>query len=419
MSQDGEKLDYLTIIPSSPAYVRFRPFCIVRYGEDEEEYWEPQSFEYSLDDGNTWFKVHSYEVDVDYRYVTIFVDKSVKFGAKFEYDDDWYDGNVGFLPPRISVDTSFDVEGSVMSLMYNNEISKYTGALSIPLSEMFANSTLRKINTPKTFLPARTALPDMLNTSSAPYSYMFCDCYELENAPDIYLERSGVAGFSDMFNNCQSLTKGPKIYTEIFDAFGADSMFNGCSEMTEPPELIAENPTIGDWGMRYMFRNCIRLKTAPRLSSTQLSPSCYAYMFFDCRTLGTAPELPATTLADGCYENMFQKCRSLMEGPSVLPATDAKPYCYLDMFKECINLEIAPEIHLSSATKSYCCQDMFFSCGALTYVKTHILTAGYSSMNGWLDGIDTTGKLLVPSGSILNEEEFLDLLPEYWTIETF
>jgi hypothetical protein len=60
-----------------------------------------------------------------------------------------------------------------------------------------------------------------------------------------------------------------------------------------------------------MFGGCTGLTSAPALSATTLSASCYSHMFNGCTGLTSAPALPATTLAGDCYAYMFQGCTGI------------------------------------------------------------------------------------------------------------
>ena len=87
------------------------------------------------------------------------------------------------------------------------------------------------------------------------------------------------------------------------------SMFSGCTSLTTPPELPAT--TLAQRCYQSMFENCTSLTTVPELSATTLADSCYFEMFLGCTSLTTTPELLATTLTDHCYYNMFLGCTSL------------------------------------------------------------------------------------------------------------
>ena len=86
-------------------------------------------------------------------------------------------------------------------------------------------------------------------------------------------------------------------------------MFQGCTGLTSAPELPAT--TMADWCYNSMFEGCASLTTAPALPATTMAEGCYYYMFWNCTSLTTAPELPATTLVESCYSYMFQDCTSL------------------------------------------------------------------------------------------------------------
>lgn len=86
------------------------------------------------------------------------------------------------------------------------------------------------------------------------------------------------------------------------------SLFNGSGLIT-PPELPAT--TLTDDCYYSMFEGCSYLRTAPELPATSLTEDCYNKMFYNCISLTEAPYLPATTLAPYCYNNMFYGCSNL------------------------------------------------------------------------------------------------------------
>ena len=86
-------------------------------------------------------------------------------------------------------------------------------------------------------------------------------------------------------------------------------MFCDCTSLTQAPELPATE--LSSHCYQLMFYNCTSLITAPELPATTLSDYCYDSMFHGCTSLITAPELPATTLSDYCYNSMFYNCTKL------------------------------------------------------------------------------------------------------------
>lgn len=87
------------------------------------------------------------------------------------------------------------------------------------------------------------------------------------------------------------------------------SMFNGCGALQTVPQLPAT--TLAPNCYQNMFMRCSGLTTAPDLPATTLADWCYDSMFSYCTALTTAPVLSASTLAPLCFSNMFANCSSL------------------------------------------------------------------------------------------------------------
>ena len=148
-----------------------------------------------------------------------------------------------------AVNTGFDVEGNIMSLVYGDN---------------FANAT------------------------TIPNNYQFCELF-----------------MSQWVRNANNLIlPATTLTTQCYD-----SMFSYCPYLISVPELpatVLANACYVD-----MFEHCNSLTTAPELPATTTESWCYSHMFNGCTSLTTAPDLPATTLAQGCYNYMFYGCTSL------------------------------------------------------------------------------------------------------------
>lgn len=127
-----------------------------------------------------------------------------------------------------------------------------------------------------------------------------------------------------------------------------------------------------DRGLKYMFKDCTVLTSAPELPATALAIYCYYCMFSGCTSLTTAPVLPATALVDHAYESMFQGCTALTTAPN-LPAERASSSVYKCMFKDCTSLTTAPTISIVAGSQ-HCFMSMFQNCTALVNAPK-ILTA--------------------------------------------
>lgn len=153
-----------------------------------------------------------------------------------------------------------------------------------------------------------------------------------------------------IFKNCKKLHTAPRLPATIVGANAYHGMFSGCIGLVSTPELPAT--TLGESCYAYMFEGCTGLKFIDGLPATKLEKGCYEYMFKDCDGLTQEPILKATILADYCYRGMFEGCDNLKKGPA-LEASTLFPHCYEDMFKDCKNLQAAPEL-ASTRLAPYC-----------------------------------------------------------------
>ena len=285
MSQEEvEKLDYLTIIPDSvPSFVTVIP---ARMYTDREDYVviDNRPFEYSLDDGATWWDATADlkgEDDAD-KYLRVYVTSSLKLKANLLWTSSIKDTQ-SLSSMQILPDATYTVSGSIMSLCYGDDFSSYTGELTWPMSLFYMSKTLRKINTPKTLLSATSfKYADSSDTSGA-YENMFYNCTKLENAPEIHLAHIGLWDCASMFYKCVSLTTASVIHSLSVGRNGCNSMFDGCTSLVKAPS---------------------------KLPAT-LEPYCFLGMFYNCKALERAPELPAITLVSNCYNYMFDGCSKL------------------------------------------------------------------------------------------------------------
>ena len=159
---------------------------------------------------------------------------------------------------------------------------------------------------------------------------------------DNFKEQTSLSGknyaFCKLFTNCTAIVNANELIlpaTTLAD-YCYQYMFQRCTNLTTAPELPAT--TLASWCYQYMFTNCSSLTTAPELPATTLASMCYQYMFQNCTNLTTAPaELPATTLTSHCYYCMFQNCTNLTTAPE-LPAPTLADSCYFRMFYKCSKL---------------------------------------------------------------------------------
>ena len=224
-------------------------------------------------------------------------------------------------------DTTCDIEGNVMSLVYGDEFEGKT---------------------------------DLSGTVSK-FRELFIDCVQLINANNLILP---------------AITLGTNCYGR---------MFNGCTSLVNVPELPAT--TLADDCYSTMFYGCTSLVNAPELPAKTLGMYCYDGMFGGCTSLVTAPALPATTLDEGCYSSMFNGCTSLVEAPE-LPATTLAGACYDGMFDGCSNLNKVTML-ATDISAEYCLDRWVNGVGSSgTFIKhpnmTTLPTGSSGIPNGWV-----------------------------------
>ena len=270
--------------------------------------------------------------------------------------------------------------------------------------------------------------PTGADTSNARFCYLFKDCSQLIQAPELPAETLADRCYYGMFYGCTSLTQAPELPAKALAGYCYYDMFSGCTGLTQAPELPAE--TLADDCYMYMFNGCTGLTQAPELPAETLDNECYVNMFSGCTGLTQAPELPAETLADSCYLYMFNGCTGLTQAPK-LPAKALADKCYSSMFDGCTSLTVAPELEATAlapkcyeamfirctgltqapelpatALASECYQHMFYGCENLKSVtmlaKTNV--NAYNALYQWLDGTAEGGTLYVASGMEANEK---------------
>ena len=218
--------------------------------------------------------------------------------------------------------------------------------------------------------------PTGADTSNARFCYLFKDCSQLIQAPELPAETLADRCYYGMFYGCTSLTQAPELPAKALAGYCYYDMFSGCTGLTQAPELPAE--TLADSCYLYMFNGCTGLTQAPKLPAKALADKCYSSMFDGCTSLTVAPELEATALAPKCYEAMFIRCTGLTQAPE-LPATALASECYQHMFYGCENLKSVTML-----------------------AKTNV--NAYNALYQWLDGTAEGGTLYVASGMEANEK---------------
>ena len=330
--------------------------------EDGNEISASENVQYSIN-GADWKKM-------DYNTITVNANDIVYFkGTEFEQ--------------RFNVSKKFNVEGNIMSLIYDNDFEGKTdlSGTSNVFNSLFSDNK-KLYRAENLILPATTL-------AFGCYSYMFYNCTSLTTAPELPATTLAEGCYCYMFRGCTSLAAAPELPAITLADYCYGSMFQSCTSLTASPELPAT--TLAKYCYDYMFSYCTSLTAAPELPATTLTDSCYNCMFYGCTSLTTAPELPATTLAYGCYYAMFSGCTSLTTTPE-LPATTLTESCYEYMFSGCTNLN------------------------EITMLATDI--SAYGCLKYWVSRVASTGTFIkhpdmtsLPTGT--------SGIPSGWTVQNY
>ena len=323
------------------------------------------SISYSIDNGKTWVTTQN----VDNQEVII-TTPTINAGDKILWKSNavqyctnpnpYPNGDEGY--GYFFSSGNFNIEGNIMSLMYEDDFKGRTtlkelistGAMAGSFSNLFKNST-KLVSVKNLSLPATTL-------EQYCYYYMFYGCTSLTSTPTLPATTLASSCYNSMFKGCTSLTTPPKLPATTLAGSCYGGMFQGCTSLTTAPKLLTT--TLEQYCYYSMFQDCTSLTTAPELPATTLANSCYYYMFNGCTSLTSAPTLPATTLAERCYHGMFDGCTSLVSTPT-LPITTLTNYCYSNMFNGCTALTTPPELPATTLANN-CYEYMFSGCTSLT-----------------------------------------------------
>lgn len=194
---------------------------------------------------------------------------------------------------------------------------------------------------------------------------MFKGCKSLEECPTLPATVLGNRCYAEMFMGCETITETPILAAQILKEECYMDMFNGCIALETCPVLPAVMFAVPKGAYKGMFQDCTGITTMPVLEATMLEESAYERMFNGCTALVNTPnKLPAMAMAKYCYKNMFTNCDSLVKMPQ-LPAKTMQPYCYQEMFSECDNLKELSTLPID-VTAEGCCQQMFLNCPEIT-----------------------------------------------------
>ena len=361
------------------------------------------SVSYSLDDGDTWVTTENTSSAITITTPTVTAGNSVVWkGDGKQYSS----GTSASAASKFSSTGRYNVSGSIMSLLYGNDVKNTKLSGNYTFLYLFNNNT--KLVDASELLLYATTLKERC------YGYMFNGCTSLTAAPELPATNITGSCYSNMFRGCTSLTSIPSILPAM-------TLQNQCYEYMFANTAITAAPELPATVMRpncyqYMFYGCKSLTVAPELPAMTLNAGCYRNMFANT-AITAAPELPATTLAQSCYSGMFNSCSSLITAPSILPATQMENSCYYEMFRYCTSLTAAPELPATTLAQS-CYYAMFDHCTKLNYIKAAFLEVYTGSINQWVSGVASSGTFYKNVAATWDVTG-MSGIPSGWTVEYY
>ena len=138
---------------------------------------------------------------------------------------------------------------------------------------------------------------------------MFLSCADLEKVDGLSAESLSAYALSGMFSNCSSLTSVQDLYIDNSEDTNkkagisrCDSMFQNCNSLLSVGGLV--KGVYGQYGLRYMFRNCKSLKDASKLSVEVNYGTYYGQFMFDgCSQLESMPVLLSGEQGTGNFKH--------------------------------------------------------------------------------------------------------------------
>ena len=193
---------------------------------------------------------------------------------------------------HFTVNKAFNVEGNIMSLIYNDDFEGQTdlSEKNFAFRWLFEKCTTLQ-NAENLILPATTL-------GNRCYQYMFSGCTGLTSIPELPATTLADYCYYGMFYGTNALPDCSNIdftSTEVVASGGLKGLFAGTKVTDADLEKILPKNNEGKY--------CLPVTT--------LANYCYSSMFSGCTGLTTAPELHATTLSEECYTNMFYNCSKL------------------------------------------------------------------------------------------------------------
>ena len=204
------------------------------------------SMSYSTDNGATWTTVQN----IDNEAVTV-TTPTVARGNKVLWKsnavqyyinpDSYSGGNVG--QGSFSSTGTYNVEGNIMSLMYEDDFKGKT-SFKTPISSGYGAGTFANLfkDNPNIISVEHLELPATTLTESC-YSSMFNGCTSLTTAPELPATTLANYCYQNMFYGCTSLTTAPELPATALTNQCYNSMFNGCTKLNYIKAMCTTAPS--------------------------------------------------------------------------------------------------------------------------------------------------------------------------------
>ena len=201
-----------------------------------------------------------------------------------------------------SVDKNFYVGGNVLSLT-SGDLMTDDNIKSISSYYLFyklfsENKTLLKVS--KKLLPATVII-------NMGYNYMFYNCINLINAPDLLSTDVRAKNYNNMFEGCESLRVPPIIKETIFSE-SCNSMFRGCKNLL----YVHDMELTGTYqSFQSMYENCNSLKDVSNITIGNMGILACLTMFRNCGLLEVSPTIIGSAVGQQAGRSMFENCSNL------------------------------------------------------------------------------------------------------------
>lgn len=311
------------------------------------------STEYSLDNGNTWYKLD----DED-----ILLEGGMEMCVRGTIVNN-LGGSGTTNNGHFTFSGDVEISGNIRNLRnYYN----YKTSLNTTYNAIFCNLFRDNL----TLISSRNLILDSNNNTTNVYDTMFYNCQNMvDTCYELPSSACTVCCYQNMYQRCGSLVTAPIIQSHTLALGCYANMFAACTSLVNVQPVIY-GKSLATQAFNTTFARCTSLQYAPDLEIEGESTASYALQY------------------------MFRDCRSLIKPPSKLLITSNISCGYYRMFSGCTSLEYSPEIYINKCTGDYCMQDMFSGCTSLKQVVLMNMTS--MSAPNWLAKVSPSGVIYKP-----------------------